>query len=317
VARLAKYIMRRLLQIIPTLFIIYTLVFALAYLMPGDPLGAILGEEYNRMSPEQREAIIEEMGLNRPFYVQYFDFLGDMLRFDLGRSLIQRENVLDIILYRLPRTLYLMFGGITVALLVGIPAGIISAVKQYTWIDHTLMLIALIGVSMPVFWQGLIFQLLFTQNTTGIALFPVAGFGDWNPYYLILPSIILGTHLSATIARVMRSSMLEVAGMDFITTARAKGLSNRAVMLKHHMRNALIPVITVIGLQIAGLMTGALVTETIFNWPGVGRVFTDAITDRDTPVIMGIMLLGAIAYLIVNLLTDLLYAVLDPRIQYQ
>jgi peptide/nickel transport system permease protein len=314
---LGKYLGRRLLQIIPTLFIIYTIVFALAYLMPGDPVGAILGEEINRLPPEEREAIIEELGLNRPFHEQYFDFLGDMLRFDLGKSFIQREYVIDIIGYRLPRTLYLMLGGMIVALIIGVPAGIVSAVKQYTWIDHFLMLFALIGVSMPVFWQGLIFQLLFTQSQTGIALFPVGGFGDGNPYYLILPSIILGTHLSATIARVMRSSMLEVASMDYINTARAKGLKPRTILLKHHLRNALIPVSTVIGLQVAGLMTGALVTETIFNWPGLGRVITPAILQRDTPVIMGIMLLGAVTYLVVNLLTDLLYAVLDPRIQYQ
>jgi peptide/nickel transport system permease protein len=314
---LGRYIGRRVLQIIPTLFIIYTIVFALAYLMPGDPLGAILGEEINRLPPEELEAIIEEMGLNRPFHEQYFEFLGDMLRFDLGRSFIQREDVIDIIGYRLPRTLYLMFGGMVVALIIGIPAGLVSAIKQYSWIDHFLMLMALIGVSMPVFWQALIFQLLFTQSQTGIALFPVGGFGDGNPYYLILPSIILGTHLSATIARVMRSSMLEVAGMDYINTARAKGLSGRTVLFRHHMRNALIPVLTVIGLQVAGLMTGALVTETIFNWPGLGRVITPAILQRDTPVIMGIMLLGAITYLVVNLLTDLLYAALDPRIQYQ
>jgi peptide/nickel transport system permease protein len=314
---LGRYIGRRLLQIIPTLFIIYTIVFALAYLMPGDPLGAILGEEINRLPPEEREAIIEELGLNRPFHEQYFDFLGDMLRFDLGRSFIQREDVIDIIGYRLPRTLYLMFGGMIVALIIGVPAGLVSAIKQYSWIDHFLMLMALVGVSMPVFWQALIFQLLFTQSQTGIALFPVGGFGDGNPYYLILPSIILGTHLSATIARVMRSSMLEVAGMDYINTARAKGLSGRAILLRHHMRNALIPVLTVIGLQVAGLMTGALVTETIFNWPGLGRVITPAILQRDTPVIMGIMLLGAITYLVVNLITDLLYAALDPRITYQ
>lgn len=314
---MAKYLARRLLQIIPTLFIIYTIVFALAYLMPGDPLGAILGEEINRLTPEERAAIIEEMGLNRPFHVQYFEFLGDMLRFDLGRSYIQRQDVIDIIGYKLPRTLYLMLGGMIVALVVGVPAGIVSAIKQYTWMDNLLMLIALIGVSMPVFWQGLIFQLLFTQSRTGIALFPVAGFGDGNPYYLVLPSIVLGTHLSATIARVMRSSMLEVAGMDYINTARAKGLSNQTVLFKHHMRNALIPVLTVVGLQIAGLMTGALVTETIFSWPGLGREITPAILRRDTPVIMGIMLLGAITYLVVNLITDLLYAALDPRITYK
>jgi peptide/nickel transport system permease protein len=313
---MTQYILRRIAQIIPTAFIIYTIVFGLTYLMPGDPVRAILGEEVNRMPPEQIESIIEEMGLNRPFHVQYLDFLGDMLRFDLGRSYIQREDVINIIGYRLPRTLQLMVGGMIVALAIGVPAGIISALKQYTWIDHTLMVVALIGLSMPVFWQGLVSQLLLTQSTTGIALFPVAGYGDGNLYYLILPSIVLGTNLSATLARVTRSSMLEVQSMDFITTARAKGLRRRTVLLRHHLRNALIPVLTIVGLQVAALMTGALVTETIFNWPGLGRAIVPAILQRDTPVIMGILLLGALVYLAVNLVTDLLYAVLDPRIQY-
>jgi ABC-type dipeptide/oligopeptide/nickel transport system permease component len=193
---------------------------------------------------------------------------------------------------------------------------VISALKQYTWIDHALMVFALIGLSMPVFWQALIAQLLLTQSRTGIALFPVAGYGDGNLYYMILPSLVLGTNLSAVLARVTRSSMLEVKNMDYITTARAKGLPPRIVLIRHHLRNALIPVLTVVGLQVAALMTGALVTETIFNWPGLGRAIVPAILQRDTPVIMGILLLGAFTYLVVNLITDLLYAVLDPRIQY-
>jgi peptide/nickel transport system permease protein len=310
------YLVRRLLQIVPTALIIYTIVFWLSYLMPGDPLQAILGEEINRRSPEEIARIIEDMGLNRPFHEQYLQFLGDMLRFDLGRSYIQRENVIDIIGYRLPRTLQLMLGGMIVALLIGVPAGVISALKQYTWIDHALMVFALIGLSMPVFWQALIAQLLLTQSRTGIALFPVAGYGDGNLYYMILPSLVLGTNLSAVLARVTRSSMLEVKNMDYITTARAKGLPPRIVLIRHHLRNALIPVLTVVGLQVAALMTGALVTETIFNWPGLGRAIVPAILQRDTPVIMGILLLGAFTYLVVNLITDLLYAVLDPRIQY-
>jgi peptide/nickel transport system permease protein len=313
---LSKYFIRRLLQVIPTLFIIYTIVFALAFWMPGDPIKVVLGEEVNRLSEEQLQAMRDNLGIDRPFHVQYLDFLGDMLRFDLGRSYIQREDVINIIGYRLPRTLQLMLGGMIVALIIGVPVGVISAVKQYTWLDHTLMVVILAGVSVPVFWQGLVAQLLLTSDATGIAIFPVAGYGDGNPYYMILPSLVLGTNLAATIARVTRSSMLEVAGQDYINTARAKGLKPQAILLRHHLRNALIPVLTVVGLQVAGLMTGALVTETIFNWPGLGRAIVPAILQRDTPVIMGILLLGAIVYLIVNLLTDLLYAVLDPRIRY-
>jgi peptide/nickel transport system permease protein len=176
------------------------------------------------------------------------------------------------------------------------------------------MLIALIGVSMPVFWQALMAQLLLTQDKYGVALFPVAGYGGLE--HMVLPSIVLGTHLSAIIARVTRSAMLDIVHMDYIKTARAKGLSERTVLVRHQIRNALIPVVTVIGLQIAGLMTGSLVTETVFNWPGLGRAIGPAIQNRDTPVIMGILMFGAIAYIVVNLITDLLYAMIDPRVRY-
>jgi ABC-type dipeptide/oligopeptide/nickel transport system permease component len=313
---MAKYIIRRLIQVIPTLWVILTVLFALSYLMPGDPLSAVLGEEYQRLSPEQIAEIEDDLGINRPFLVQYTEYLGRMLQFDLGTSYVQREKVIDIIGYRLPRTLQLMTGGMLVALAIGIPAGIIAAIKQYTWMDHALMIFALIGLSMPVFWQGLIAQLLLTQEKTGIAIFPVAGYGDGNLWYMVLPSIVLGTNLSAVLARVMRSTMLEIQGMDYLKTARAKGLPGSRVLVAHHLRNALIPVLTIIGLQIAALLTGSLVTETIFNWPGLGRAIVPAIQTRDTPVIMGILTLGAVVYIVVNLFTDLLYAVVDPRIRY-
>lgn len=276
----------------------------------------MLGEEINRLPPERVEEVRDELGLNDPFLVKYAEFLMQMLRFDLGRSFILQQDVIDVIGYRLPRTLQLMAGGMLVALAIGIPAGVVSALKQYSWIDHTLMILALIGVSMPVFWQGLLAQLFLTQDKYGVALFPVAGYGDGNPYYMILPSLVLGTSLSATIARVTRASMLEVKGLDYLRTARSKGLSSRAILMRHHLRNALIPVITVVGLQVAGLMTGALLTETIFNWPGLGRAIVPAILSRDTPIIMGILVFGTIVFLVVNLITDLIYAFLDPRIRY-
>lgn len=313
---MTKYIARRILQMIPTLFIIYTITFALTYLMPGDPLRASLGEEYNRLDPATIAAIEEELGLNRPFLVQYTEFLLDMLRLDLGKSYIQKEYVVDIIGYRLPRTMQLMVGGMVVSLVLGIPAGIISAVKQYSWIDHLVVFLALIGLSMPVFWQGLIAQLLLTQSKTGIALFPVAGYGNGQIIYMVLPSLVLGTSLAAVISRITRASMLEVRGQDYLKTAMAKGLHNRTILFTHQMRNALIPVLTVVGLQVAGLMTGALLTETIFNWPGLGRAIVPAIQTRDTPVIMGILIYGALIILIANLITDLLYAFVDPRIRY-
>lgn len=313
---MTKYVARRVLQVIPTLFIIYTVLFALAFLMPGDPLSAVLGEERERLDDETIAQIEAELGINQPFHVQYFSFLGQMLRFDLGKSYILKQDVIDIIGYRLPRTLQLMAGGMIVALAIGIPAGIISALRQYTWVDHSLMLFALIGVSIPVFWQALLAQLFLTQDKYGVALFPVAGYGDGNLWYMVLPSIVLGTNLSAVLARVTRSSMLEIQSQDYLKTARAKGLQNRIILIKHHLRNALIPVITVIGLQIAALMTGSLVTETIFNWPGLGRAIVPAIQNRDTPVIMGILIFGAVIFLVVNLITDLVYAWIDPRIRY-
>jgi peptide/nickel transport system permease protein len=311
-----KYIGRRIVQMIPTLLIIYTITFILSYLMPGDPIRATLGEEYQRLSPEEIMALEERLGLNRPFIMQYADFLWKTVQLDLGQSYVLREKVVDIIGYRLPRTLQLMLGGMLVSLLIGIPTGIISALRQYSWIDHLVVILALIGLSMPVFWQGLIAQLLLTQSKTGIALFPVAGYGDGQIIYMVLPSLVLGTSLAAVITRITRASMLEVRGQDYLKTAQSKGLPDRIVLMKHQLRNALIPVITVIGIQVSGLMTGSLLTETVFNWPGLGRAIVPAIQTRDTPVIMGILVYGALIVLFVNLLTDLIYAIVDPRIRY-
>jgi peptide/nickel transport system permease protein len=268
------------------------------------------------MAPEVVEGVREQLGLNDPFPVRYLKFLGQMARLDLGKSFILKQDVWAIIGYRLPRTLQLMAGGMFVALLIGLPAGIIAAEKQYTWVDHALMVVALLGVSMPVFWMALLGQMLFTQDKYGIALFPVAGYEQGSLIHMVLPSLILGTNLSATIARVTRSSMLEIRGMDFITTARAKGLPYRVVLLRHQLRNALIPIITVVALDIGYLLGGSIVTETIFNWPGLGRAIVPAIQRQDTPVILGILIFGAFLFVVINLLTDLIYALVNPRIRY-
>lgn len=310
------YILRRVLQIIPTLLGILTVLFILAYLMPSDPLRAVLGEQYRRLDPAVVEGIREELGLNKPFLIRYGEYLGQVLQGDLGRSYVLEENVADIIAYRFPRTLQLMLGGLIVGMLIGIPAGIIAATKQYTWLDHGLMIMSLIGVSVPIFWTALLAQLFLTQSKYGIALFPVAGYEDGSLIHLVLPSLVLGTNLSATLARVTRASMLEVKGQDYITTARAKGLSPRIVLLRHQLRNALIPIITVIGLDIGYLLGGSVVTETIFNWPGLGRAVVPAIERRDTPVILGILIFGSFLFILINLITDLLYAVVNPRIRY-
>ncbi len=313
---MSSYILRRLLQVIPTLFGILTVLFILAYLMPSDPLRAVLGEQYRRLSPDVVEGIREELGLNKPFLERYGEYLGQVLSGDLGRSYVLEENVTDIIAYRFPRTLQLMAGGLIVGLLIGIPAGIIAAQKQYQWADHVLMVISLIGVSVPIFWLALLAQLFLTQSKYGIALFPVAGYEDGSIIHMILPSLVLGTNLSATLARVTRSAMLEVKAQDYIVTARAKGLGPRIVLIRHQLRNALIPIITVVGLDIGYLLGGSVVTETIFNWPGLGRAVVPAIERRDTPVILGILIFGAFLFVIINLLTDLVYALVNPRIRY-
>ncbi len=220
---MSSYVLRRLLQVIPTLFGILTVLFILAYLMPSDPLRAVLGEQYRRLSPEVVDGIREELGLNKPFLERYGEYLGQILHGNLGRSYVLEENVSDIIAYRFPRTLQLMAGGLLVGLLIGIPAGIIAAQKQYQWADHVLMVISLIGVSVPIFWLALLAQLFLTQSKYGIALFPVAGYEDGSIMHMILPSLVLGTNLSATLARVTRSAMLEVKAQDYIVTARCKG----------------------------------------------------------------------------------------------
>ncbi|MBN1965769.1 MAG: ABC transporter permease [Anaerolineae bacterium] len=310
------YIMRRLIQVIPTLLGVFTVLFILAFLMPGDPVRAVLGENYQRVSEETIQGVRDELGLDRPFAVQYVDFLWRTLHLDLGQSYILDESVNDIIGYRFPRTLQLMAAGMVVALLIGLPAGVISAEKQYTWVDHALMFVALVGVSMPVFWQAILAKMFLTQDAYGVALFPVGGYGEGEFIYLMLPALVLGTHLSATIARVTRSSMLEIRHQDYITTARAKGLRRRGILFQHQLRNALIPVITVIALDVGYLLGGSVVTETVFSWPGLGRAVVTAIQRRDTPVIVGTLVFGSLLFVMINLITDVIYALVDPRIRY-
>ena len=314
---MTKYVVRRLVQVIPTLWGVFTILFIIAYMMPGDPLRAVLGEQYHRLDPSVVEATKEQMGLNDPFGVRYVRFLGDLLSFDLGYSFILKESVVDVIGYRLPRTVQLMTGGLLVGVLIGVVAGVIAAERRNTWVDYGLTVVALVGVSIPVFWQGLLAQLFLTQDKYGIALFPVAGYEGGSISHMILPSLVLGTSLSATLARVTRSSMLEVRGQDYIRTARAKGLPPRITLIRHQFRNALIPIVTVIALDISALFTGSIVTETIFSWPGLGRAVVVAIERRDTPVFMGILVFGALVFIIINLVTDLLYALINPRIRYQ
>lgn len=313
---MATYILRRLLQIIPTLWCIFTIVYILAYLMPGDPLKSVLGEDYRRLSPEVIENAKERLGLNQSFTVRYLHFLRSLLRVDLGRSYILEQDVSEIIGYRFPHTLELMAGGMFVALILGIPAGIITANYDTRWFANVLMGMLLLSTSMPVFWIALLAQLFLTQSKYGVALFPVAGYEDGSLIHLILPSLVLGIHLATEIAFVTRIAMLETQARDYITTARAKGLRSRTILRRHHLRNALIPIITVIGLDIGYLFGGSVVTETVFNWPGLGRAIVPAIERRDIPVILGILVFGAVLFIVVNLVTDIVFAIVNPRIRY-
>lgn len=314
---MVPYIARRLFWAVPTLLGVFTIIFMLTYWLPGDPVRAIMGDQYRRADPETIQRVRERLGFNDPWYEQYGRFLWRSSRGDLGQSFVLDESVRDILAYRFPRTLQLMAAALLVAILVGIPAGILAARYQYSWIDHTLMLVALLGVAMPVFWQAILAKIYLTQDTYGVALFPVAGYGDGALINMVLPSLVLGTHLSATIARVMRSSLLEERGKDYSRTALSKGLTQNAVIFRHQLRNALIPVVTVIGLDVGYLLGGSVVTETVFNWPGLGRAVVNAILRRDTPIVIGTLVFGALLFVIVNLLVDLLYAAINPQIRYQ
>ncbi len=310
------YLVRRVLQIIPTLWGVFTLLFVLTYVMPGDPMRALLGEQYQKLSPAAVEAIKSELGLNKSLVERYVHFLSRMLRGEWGKSYILGQDVAEVIGYRFPRTLELMLGSMMVALIVGGAVGVIAAQHPYSWIDHLLTLLTLLGISIPIFWVALFAQLLLTQNTAGAAILPVAGYESGSIRHLILPALVLGLNLSAAIARVTRSAMLDVQREDYIITAHAKGLPRWLILMRHQLRNALLPIITVIALDVGYLLRGAVVIETIFNWPGLGRALVPAIERRDTPVVIGVLVFGALLFIVVNLVTDLSYALINPRIRY-
>lgn len=283
-------------------------VFLLMYFTPGDPAVLMLGEG---APPEQLEALREAMGLNDPFYVQYYRWLRNAVRGDLGRSLRSKKLVTEEILDRLPATTELAVAAVAFAVIVGVPVGILSATKPNSWFDNLAMVAALTGVGMPVFWQGIMLILIFSVHLRWL---PSSGrMGGLE--YLILPAITLGTASTASIARLTRSAMLEVLQQDYIRTARSKGLPRRMVTFRHALRNALIPVVTMIGLQFGGLMSGAVLTETIFAWPGIGRMIVDAINNKDFPLVQGTIMTFALMYALVNLIIDVTYALLDPRLR--
>lgn len=304
-----KYVLKRILLLIPVLLGVSLLVFAIMSLTPGDPAQLILGEN------APKEAVLklrEEMGLNDPFFMQYFRFVKNAIMGDFGRSYTTGREVFGEIFARFPNTLILAVIGIIISVCIGIPIGIISATRQYSFLDSFSMVIALLGVSMPVFWLGLMLILTFSVK---LGWLPSGGFDGLKS--IILPAVTLGVGSAAIITRMTRSSMLEVIRQDYIRTARAKGVAEKVVINKHALKNALIPIITVVGLQFGHLLGGAVLTESVYSWPGVGRLMVDAIRQKDTPTVLAAVVFLAAAFSVVNLLVDILYAYIDPRIKSQ
>lgn len=314
---MTTYIIRRLL-VLPLLMLgISLVVFILVQLAPGDPIASQYGLKLAELDPVQVEKLREDLGLNDPVMVQYGRYLLRLLQGDLGQSLTTRTPVIKEISARYPATMELAFTAMIMVILVAVPLGVIAALRRATLVDNFLMAGALFGVSIPGFWFGIMSILVF-----GLWLdwLPIAGRGDGALFerleYLVLPSFTLAIALMGIVSRMVRSSMLEVLGLDYIRTAHAKGVRPTTVLSRHAIRNALIPVVTVLGLQFAGLLGGAIIIETIFAWPGVGRLAVNAIWRRDYPVIMGTVLIFSFTFILANLLVDILYTILDPRIRY-
>ena len=307
---MVKYFLYRLVATIPVLFGVTLLVFFMVRLVPGDPIDIM----YTNQAPpsaEQRRALEHNLGLDRPIYEQYALFLANGVQGDLGDSYRTKRPVMEEIQNRLPNTIKLTIASLLVSMTIGIAAGILAATFKNTWIDFVSMLIAIIGVSIPGFWLGLMVMMLFSVR---LGWFPVAGADTWR--HLVLPAVTLGVLASAVLARMTRSAMLDVLNQDYVRTARAKGLNEVGVVLRHALRNALVPIVTILGLQIGGLLSGAFIIEAVFAYPGIGMLAVQALGTRDFPLIQGIVLLVAIIYVLVNLLVDMFYGVIDPRVRY-
>ncbi|MCZ6700536.1 MAG: nickel ABC transporter permease [bacterium] len=304
-----RYVLRRIGLLVPVVLGVVTVVFLIVHLIPGDPVEIMLGEQARAVD---REALRHEMGLDKPIHLQYVAFLKGLVRGDLGHSLHTKQPVLTSIASRLPATIELAAAAMAVALLLAIPLGLLAAYKKDSLVDQGSMLFALLGISMPNFWLGPLLIIVFSLK---LGWFPVSGRGSLA--HVVLPAITLGTAMAAILTRMTRASMLDVIQSDYITTARAKGVRESLVVLKHAFRNALIPVVTIVGLQIGGLLAGSIITETIFAWPGIGRLTIQAINARDYPLVQGCVLIIALGYVLVNFATDLLYGLIDPRIRYE
>lgn len=331
-----QFILKRILMVIPTFIAITLITFALVHLIPGDPIEIRMGER--GLSPEIHQQMMEQLGLNRPLFEQYISYIGGVLQGDLGNSFRNNEPVLKEFFTLFPATVELAFFALLWSLIFGITLGVIAAVKKDSWISHTVSTLSLTGYSMPIFWWGLILILYFStplglpasgrlpsqywiEAETGFMLIDTWRSDEAGAFIaaiksLILPSIVLGTIPLAIITRMTRSSMLEVLGEDYIRTAKAKGLNTTRIVIVHALRNALIPVVTVVGLIVGQLLSGAVLTENIFSWPGIGKWIIDAINSRDYPVLQGSVLIIATIIILVNLTVDLLYGIVNPRIRH-
>lgn len=302
-----QYLFRRLLLIVPIMLGVSVIVFAIMHLTPGDPARLILGE---RAPVEQLEAIRERLGLNDAVHVQYVKWIGRLVQGDMGRSIRSNRLVTEEILTRLPATIELAVLATLLAVAIGIPIGVLSAVRPNSLGDHVATIISFVLLAMPIFWQGVMMIIIFALWLDWLP--PSGRLGGWN--YYILPVVTLGTGAIASITRMTRSTMLDAISQDFVRTAHSKGVAVNRVIYGHALRNALLPVVTVVGLQFGGLLSGAVITETIFNWPGIGKLAIDSIRAKDFPVVQGVVLLFALTYALVNLLVDVLYVYLDPRL---
>lgn len=336
---MSRYILRRLVNLIPVLLGITLLVFLFLHLIPGDPAVVLLGD---RATPEQVEALRERLGLNEPLPLQYLTFLRQIVRLDFGTSIFTGIPIIAEIKIRWPATFELSLAAMLLALLLGIPAGVLAAVRKNSWLDNLTMSASLVGVSMPVYWLGLLLIYLFAVQlqwlppsgrlsiAAGFDFEPITGFyvldallqGNWSALrdaiaHLILPALTLSTIPLAILARITRSAMLEVLSQNYVRTARAKGVPEFWVIARHALKNALLPVTTITGLEFGTLLGGAILTETIFSWPGIGTWIYNGILARDYPVVQGGVVFVAIAFVLINLLVDISYALLDPRIQYK
>ncbi len=306
---MTRYISLRLAYSLPALWLIFTMVFALAHLVPGDPVQQMLGEGATQSDVAQ---LRHALGLDKPLGAQYVNYLAGVAHASLGESFRFQQPVAKVVLDHYPATLELAFAALIVCCAIGIPAGILAAQKRATATDHAVGFFTLLGLSVPNFALGPLLILIFSVL---IGWLPVSGRGGIS--HLILPAVTLGAALAAILTRMVRTSVLEQLSSDYVRTARAKGLGERAVLLRHAFRNALIPILTILGLQFGTLLAGTIVTETIFSWPGIGRLAVQAIEARDYPLLQGCILLIAVSYVVVNLLTDLVYAFADPRVRLQ